>query len=207
LHAERRRCAKFHPLATVIRNYTDFANSSKQASLFPHIVGLNKRHRGGLAAGLPATGLEIADALWRIGLRVRPRRLHDPRGREALEHVFEACRRQTPDDRDTSETKQADSTDRVTEHEREGQSVASPDRSDSRPAPTYVVRLRHDLQASDVTRLLRYISDFGFGDARGHALDGGWCLRLSKLADLRLLSSQCAELIEGHDIEYSGEAR
>jgi hypothetical protein len=108
---------------------------------------------------------------------------------------------------DTLEQKQADSVDRVTEHEREAQSVASPDRSNSRPASTYVVRLQHDLQVSDATRLLCYISDFGFGVARAHALDGGWCLRLSSLADLQLLSSQCAELIEGHDIEYSGESQ
>lgn len=55
---------------------------------------------------------------------------------------------------DTLEQKQADSANRVTEHKREGQSVASLDRSDSRPAPTYVERLRHDLQVSDVTRLV-----------------------------------------------------
>jgi hypothetical protein len=102
---------------------------------------------------------------------------------------------------DTSETKEVDSTDCGTKYDRERQSIASPDRSDSRSAPTYVVRLRRDLRMTDVKRLLRYISDFGSGAARAHALDGGWCIRLSSLADLRLLSSQCAELIERHDIE------
>jgi hypothetical protein len=65
----------------------------------------------------------------------------------------------------------------------------------------YVVRLRSDLQINEVTRLVHYVSDFGSGDVRGHALEGGWCLRLTRLSDLRLLAAQCPELIEGHFVE------
>jgi hypothetical protein len=90
---------------------------------------------------------------------------------------------------DTPETKDVDSTDCGTKPDRQRQSTASPDRANSRSAPTYVVRLRRDLQMTDVTQLLRYISDFGSAAARGHALDGGWCIRLSNLSDLRLSPS------------------
>ncbi|SFU21705.1 hypothetical protein SAMN05518861_12851 [Mesorhizobium sp. YR577] len=46
--------------------------------------------------------------------------------------------------------------------------------------------------------LIRYITDFGSGDARGVALDGGWSMRLTRLSDLQLLTSQYPDLIESH---------
>jgi hypothetical protein len=61
---------------------------------------------------------------------------------------------------------------------------------------SYIVVLRRDLKIADVTRLLHYLSDFGSGNARGYERDGGWCLRLIDLADVRLLTFQCAEMIE-----------
>lgn len=110
------------------------------------------------------------------------------------------------------EQNEVDRTDRLIEQGRNGQGLntqpgPSPDGSGSWPVQTYVVRLRLDLQMAAVTRLLRYISDFGVGHASAHALDGGWCIRLSSVTDLRVFSSQCAELIEGHVVEYSEDFR
>ncbi len=66
------------------------------------------------------------------------------------------------------------------------------------PDEIFIVRLRRDLQAHQVVSLIRYITDFGSGDARGVALDGGWSMRLTKLSDLQLLTSQYPDLIESH---------
>lgn len=68
---------------------------------------------------------------------------------------------------------------------------------------TYVLKLCSRVQAEDVARLMRYVSDFGTGAVRGHAHGDGWCLRLSRLSDLRIVSLQCGDLIEGHYVEYS----
>ncbi|MEX0953626.1 MAG: hypothetical protein WDZ83_00260 [Rhizobiaceae bacterium] len=72
---------------------------------------------------------------------------------------------------------------------------APPENAGSAP-PSYFVRLRRDLQTRDVTRLLHYMTDFGRGDARVHASDSGWTMHLTHTDDLRLLNSQCADLIE-----------
>lgn len=103
---------------------------------------------------------------------------------------------------DVKEEEQTDIADRCTENDRNGRGSTPPDRPGSNHVPIYVVRLRKDLQITDVTRMLHYLTDFGSGDSRGHALDGGWSIRLGNLSDLQLLSSQCADLIDGHDIEY-----
>lgn len=80
----------------------------------------------------------------------------------------------------------------------------SPDAQDCEHAnEVFVVRLRCDLQAHEVVSLIRYITDFGSGDARGVALDGGWSMHLTKLPDLRLLTSQFPDLIENHSISQS----
>lgn len=100
---------------------------------------------------------------------------------------------------------QVDRADRLIEQGRDTQAGASPDSSGSSPIQIYVVRLRLHVQLAAVTQLLRYISVFGVGHASAHALDGGWCIRLSSLADLRVLSSQFAELIDGHIVEHSEE--
>ncbi|WP_378620180.1 hypothetical protein [Nitratireductor sp. GCM10026969] len=63
----------------------------------------------------------------------------------------------------------------------------------------YVVRLRPDLDIPEVVRLIDYVHAFGTGDARGHAVDGGWSLRLTELSDLRLLATYVPELIESHE--------
>lgn len=60
----------------------------------------------------------------------------------------------------------------------------------------YTLLLQRHLQIGDVTRLLHYVTDFGTGDARGHEHDGGWSIRLSDISDVRLLTSQCGDLIE-----------
>lgn len=65
----------------------------------------------------------------------------------------------------------------------------------------FLVKLRSDLQVTDVVSIVHYVTDFGVGDARGLALDGGWSIRLSELSDLRLLALQFPELIEGHSAE------
>lgn len=70
----------------------------------------------------------------------------------------------------------------------------------------YTLVLERHLQIDDVTRLLHYVSDFGIGDARGHAHGGGWCIRLSEIADVRLLTSQCGDLIDDLLVK-NGEAR
>lgn len=70
-------------------------------------------------------------------------------------------------------------------------------------SPTYVVRLRRDLRTPDVTRLLHYITDFGRGDARVHASDSGWAIHLTRIDDVRLISSQCSELLEGRIVGTS----
>ncbi|WP_091918112.1 hypothetical protein [Mesorhizobium sp. YR577] len=66
------------------------------------------------------------------------------------------------------------------------------------PDEVFIVRRRRDLQAHQVVSLIRYITDFGSGDARGVALDGGWSMRLTRLSDLQLLTSQYPDLIESH---------
>lgn len=61
---------------------------------------------------------------------------------------------------------------------------------------SYTLLLQRHLQIGDMTRLLHYVTDFGTGDARGHEHDGGWSIRLSDMSDVRLLTSQCSDLIE-----------
>lgn len=72
------------------------------------------------------------------------------------------------------------------------QSSASTPEGPNRP---YTLVLRGHLELKDVTWLLHYVSDFGTGDARGHAYDGRWCIRLSEIRDVRLLISQCGDII------------
>lgn len=73
------------------------------------------------------------------------------------------------------------------------------------PAEWFVVRVRRELGAQDVVALVRYLTDFGSGDALGVAVDGGWSIHLTKLADLQLVTSQYPDLIERHsDSHKSG---
>ena len=69
----------------------------------------------------------------------------------------------------------------------------------------WFVRVRRELGPQDVVALVRYLTDFGSGDARGVAVDGGWSIHVTKLADLQLVTSQYPDLIERHsDSHKSG---
>lgn len=68
------------------------------------------------------------------------------------------------------------------------------------PAEWFVVRVRRELGVQDVVALVRYLTDFGSGDARGVAVEGGWSIHLTKLADLQLVTAQYPDLIERHSV-------
>lgn len=74
-------------------------------------------------------------------------------------------------------------------------------RAQAAEGKAFFVKLRSDLQTNDVVSIVHYVTDFGTGDARGLALDGGWSIRLSEISDLRLLAFQFPELIDGHSTE------
>lgn len=74
-------------------------------------------------------------------------------------------------------------------------------RTQAAEGKAFFVKLRSDLQTNDVVSIVHYVTDFGTGDARGLALDGGWSIRLSEISDLRLLAFQFPELIDGHSTE------
>jgi hypothetical protein len=67
---------------------------------------------------------------------------------------------------------------------------------DSRDGHIYAVILRPDLETPDVVAMIHYVTDFGAGSARGHAVDSGWSIRLTRMSDIQLLASQYPDLIE-----------
>lgn len=69
-----------------------------------------------------------------------------------------------------------------------------------KPGPHYIVGLRPDVDTDGVVRLVRYVTDFGTGEVRGRAVNGGWSIQLSQLSDLRLLQAQYPDLVEGHSV-------